>query len=201
MKADPSAGWLKLAAVVIVALLPMACTTLHVAVEEPRFAPGELLSATAGTIGVQAKPIESLEQYWALFDDNLPEAGIGVVWVALRNSGESEIDTSETRWKLRRGDRTTVALDTNQIFNRYYRGRQIRVYGVSADLQARVDLETALLKRGPIRPAATAHGLIFFAVSPGSRNWADGGTLVADKIRLADGRTATVQIPFPHARP
>jgi hypothetical protein len=177
------------------------CSSLQVPVNGPRIDARDAFSGSVGSITVQAKPIEGRDEYWALFDDNLPESGLAAVWVVVRNAEASEIDLSKTHWKMRTPGGTAAALKTDAVFKRYYRSRRIRLYSVEVDRQARLKMEQLMLQRGFVRPAATAEGYLFFPVAPGSGVWPENGTLVADNIRLQDARQVQVQVSLSHARP
>jgi len=188
------------AAAVVVSLLMCSCATLNVPVDPPRFNPDEMLRTSVLGVELSVKPIQGRDSYWSLFDDNLPEAGIGAIWVAAKNVADGEIDFTKARWMLRRGSADQPALDGDQVFKLYYRARHIRMYGVETDRQAKLALERIRFQSGLIRPSMIQEGFLFFRVVPSSAlDWS--GTLIVDNIRLKDARISSLQVQLTYANP
>lgn len=189
-------------AAVAISLLMCSCTTLTVPVDPPQFKPDEMLCTSAPGVELGVKPIQGRDSYWSLFDDNLPEAGIGALWVSVKNVADVEIDFSKVKWVLRRGSTDQLALDGDQVFKLYYRARHIRMYAVETDRQARLAVERIRFQPGRIRPSMVREGFLFFRVVPSSAlDWSGRGTLFADNIRLKDGRISSLQVRLAYANP
>jgi len=183
-----------------VSLLMCSCATLDVPVDPPRFKPDEMLRTSASGVELGVKPIQGRDSYWSLFNDNLPEAGIGAIWVAIKNVTDNEIDFSKVRWVLRRGTTDRLPLDGDQVFKLYYRARHIRMYGIETDRQAKRALDRIRFQPGLMPPSAVREGFLFFRVAPRSAlDWS--GTLSADNIRFKDGRTSSLQVLLAYANP
>jgi hypothetical protein len=183
-------------------LLMSSCATLNVPAEPPRFDPTETQHASAPGVELGVKPILEREEYWSLFDDNLPEAGIAAVWVSVKNLSDREIDFSGVRWVLRRGMADQAALTSDQVFKIYYRARHIRMYAAETDRRARLAMERVRFQPGSIHPSAERDGFLFFHVySSALQEWTGRGTLCAENVRLNDGITSSLQVHFTHANP
>src|SRR5437867_5229316 len=113
--------------------LLLSCSSLRVPVHAPDFRVEEFLRVNQDGIAVQVRPIENQENYWELFDDDLPRAGIACMWVRIQNSTNDLIDLSGLRFELRAGTKTFQELNTRAVLKQFYRGRHIRMYSLAAD--------------------------------------------------------------------
>lgn len=190
------------AALPLVLLLSASCATLTVPPQVPRFDSGEMKHVAAHGIDLAVKPIEGRDSYWALFDDNLPEAGLAAIWMSVRNDNNAPVDFSKVRWVFRRGTKDLKPLDGDQVFKLYYRARRIRMYQVQADRQARLALERVRFQPGRVRPSTAREGFVFFRVDPNPSGAGIGrGALLAEGIRLSDGRPASLRLDLDYANP
>src|SRR5262245_57714412 len=120
-------------------ILLASCTTLKVPVRLPKVS-GPTLQASREGVLVGAHPIEGRENYWELFDDDLPQIGIAALWVRIENSRAEAIDLADLNWTLEARGESFSNLSTDQVLDRYYDRRGIRFYSVNSDRKAREDL-------------------------------------------------------------
>ncbi len=115
--------------IIVLSLLGLmsACATLDLSVRPPTFEPGEYAQSIRNGLELRAIPIQGEDRYWNLFDDYLPEIGITAVWAVVRNTGESDIDLSRSRWELRIRGQTHPTLSTDQIFKLYLLSKQYSI--------------------------------------------------------------------------
>lgn len=190
------------AASMAILLVMCSCATLNVPAVPPQFNPKEMLCINAPGVELSVKAIEGRDNYWSLFDDDLPQAGIGAIWVSVKNVSDSEIDLSKLKWVLRRGGTDEPALDGDQVFKLYYRARHIQMYGIETDRRAKLALEKIRFQAGRIRPRMVREGFLFFRVAPASaQDWVGNGILRAENVRLTEGRTSSLQVHFAYANP
>ena len=95
--------------------LANSCSSLQLPLEPPNFAAQELLHAGDAGVNLRVKPIEGIQSYWQLFNENLPEAGIGAIWVVLSNTQTEAIDLSKARWTLTFGHRDYARASASEI--------------------------------------------------------------------------------------
>ena len=186
-----------------VLILMCSCASLNVPADPPEFKPEEMLRTSAPGVELSVMPVQGRDSYWSLFDDNLPEAGIGALWVSVKNLGDAEIDFSRVKWVMLRRDGTNQpALDGNQVFRLYYHARHIRMYAAENDRRARLALERIRFQPGRIAPSMNREGFLFFRIVPSSSfDWSGHGTLIADNIRFRDGRMSSLQVHLAYANP
>ncbi len=165
---------------------------------------GELRFVSEGGIEFGATAIVGLDRYWELFDDNLPESGIGAVWIEVRNQSASELNMSPVRWKLRGSqDQQGVSeLDATAFFDRYYRMRRLRMIPTEADRKSKMDLENVRFQGVRIPPHSGRHGFLFFRIDPTtSEDWVGDSILIAERLRDSHGKTISPRVPLAHANP
>jgi hypothetical protein len=156
----------------------------------------------AGEVELSATPIQSTDDYWELFDDNLPEIGLVALWIEMRNTGSRETDLSRVRWELRRGTLLLREASADDIFKQYYQRRQVRLYSVNSDLIARKAMSGALMKSGRLQPSESCSGfLVFKSKSPLPQDWSRDGVLVGRGFPPRSGGRKTVELPLTHANP
>ena len=147
-----------------------SCTTLKVPVRMPKVS-GPTFQASRDGVTLGAHPIEGRENYWDLFDDELPKIGIAAVWVRIENSRAEPIDLSDLTWTLEAGTERFSALSIDQVLERFYDRRDVRFYSLNSDRKAREDLEKVMLKSGPLAPSAVSQGFVFLDVDYSSAAW------------------------------
>ncbi len=173
------------------------CATLHVPHSIPELERSECYSILSDGISIQVKPIVGLESYWDLFDDNLPEIGIAAVWISIHNSRGDAIQVEPRRWHLFLGARRHSLLSPEQVLDRYYEGRKIRMYSVHADRRARQLLDRIGLQRQMLPPAGIAEGLVFMRVeSRAGARWNQDARLVVRGVIGTGGSRKEIEIPL-----
>lgn len=183
-------------------LLCQGCATLRVPVKVPVVAPAEMLRTDRSGLTLEVKPIQGVNEYWDLFNDNLPEIGIAAAWVKLSNSGSETLDLSESRWTLKIGERTLARMQTSKVLKEYYKRRHIRMYLVSADAKAQKELDNISFHQGRLRPSGESEGLVFFHIDPSSApQWARNATLRISGIRPPAGKRFDLRLSLAYATP
>lgn len=179
-----------------------ACATLEVPVTPPQFQAADFFSAGRDGIEIRAKPIEGIDSYLELFDDNLPEIGIAAVWVIVRNVRAEEISLENARWNLRVGGDGASDLGVSQIFEAYYKRRGIRFYSQYMDERERADLQNLIFKGGRIPPSREQSGFVFFRIEPVlNAEWACTAVLGLRDIRISDHQKADLEVSLSYANP
>ncbi|HYK87854.1 MAG TPA: hypothetical protein VE398_03745 [Acidobacteriota bacterium] len=183
-------------------ILLCGCSTLHVPMTPLNFKPEEMLRANSSGLALAIKPIEGVNEYWDLFNDNLPEIGITAAWISLRNTSGDTLDLSCSKWNLQIGERRFARIGDSKVLDKYYKSRHIRMYQMSADLKARRDLETIVLHAGRLRASGKVEGLVFFQVDPSlASSWTRGSLLHISNIRGAGGKRIEVNLSLVYASP
>ena len=176
--------WRQLAAAWPLWIFLASCTTLKVPLRFPEVS-GPTLQASREGVTLGAHLIEGRENYWELFDDELPQIGIAALWVRIENSRTEPIDLSDLTWELEARGESFSDLSTDQVLDRFYDRRGIRFYSVHSDRKTREDLEKVMLKTGRLLPAAISQGFVFLDVNPSAgHGWSHGAKLFARGIRL-----------------
>jgi len=177
----------------------VACSSLRVPASPPGFRPGEFVGARKGNIVLEVRPIVDLEEYWELFEEDLPKAGILAVWVRMRNEGEARIRLDRTTWSLRFGGNRYSQLDAPGVLSQYYKGTRTRMYGLAAHQRARIRLESLMFGAAALDPGQSAEGFVFLKVKAGPTPvpWSTG-TFSARGIRLAGGDKLDLEVPLNH---
>jgi len=184
------------------AFLLTSCATLQVPVSEPSFSRQHFLSATQDGISIGARPIVDEDEYLKLFDDFLPQIGIVALWVELNNTRSEAIELQPANCYLQTGNRRYHALNIHDVFERYYRGRAIRMYTVGTDLTARQSMEKVAFPFGRIEPTLKRNGLLFFEMDPALVSvWDRRAILCVSNIRLNRGSKISLEIKISHANP
>jgi hypothetical protein len=194
-------------AAVVCSAWVQACITLRVPARAPEFAAADLVRATVEDVTLEARAIQGTAANHDLFDDDLPEIGIGAVWVSIRNARSAPIDLGSVQWALTMRDRQYAALRRDDLLKRFYKGRKIRLYSTRTHGDAQAALDRALFRATTIAPGSTAAGFVFLKTEPTrTPSWARGATLVARGVGVGDGRRIDVQVTLAegvpeHARP
>jgi len=184
------------------ALILCACASLQMPLQPPDVAPQELRRASIDGIEVGVKAIESEDEYWQLFEEYLPRIGIVAVWVEVHNSRAAPVRLRRSDWSLQTGDRKSAAMSSDQVFERYYDGFQVRMVSVQADRKARLRMERAAWQPGELAPASRQAGYLFFRIdSETASGWTRQATLLLRNLRLGPGAKTTLKIVLAHATP
>src|SRR5437867_4046611 len=138
--------WFCLTAATAYSLMLGACATLQVPSRTPSFPSEKYVNTSREGVVVRAYAVEHYEDYWQLFEEDLPKIGLGALWVRIDNTREGAISLKDARWTLRKGARSFVSLDAKDVLKRFYSGQGIRMYGVAAHEKARKGLERLILK-------------------------------------------------------
>jgi hypothetical protein len=163
---------------------------------------GPTLQANREGVIIGAHPIEGRENYWDLFDDELPQIGIAALWVRIENSRSEPVDLSDLSWTLEARGESFSNLSTDQVLDRYYDRRGIRFYSVNSDRKAREDLEKVMLKTGRLLPAAISQGFVFLDIDPAAGNeWSHGAKLFVRGIRLENRQKLEFELSPVDAHP
>lgn len=176
-----------------------SCATMQVPPPQPQFHDRELLQGSRDGLDIRVRPIEGLDQYLQLFDDDLPRIGIVALWVEVQNNRTTPIDLRPDTWGLRTGNREFVAIGVAKLFARYYDARGIRMYTEGMDASARRNMERVAFPAGPIQPSLKRSGFLFFPIDPGlASGWIRGAVLLARNIQLDPRSKATLEIALTH---
>ncbi len=177
-----------------------SCTTLHVPVQPPAFAPGDPEAVEVSGIEIRAKAIEGRDTYLSLFEDDLPEIGIVAIWVSVRNGSPLALPATGFRWELRHGSSTFHSLSTRKVFDLYYRARRIRAYSAHSDSEARRGMEKLSFPEGILPQSAAREGFVFFKVPLGwSAGWVQGTVLDVRLPKRGESSKESTGIPLSHA--
>jgi hypothetical protein len=194
--------WQHVAILVSTGFLVSSCSSLHVPLNAPLFGSEDLLHASNSGIDLAAKPIEGTASYWQLFDDNLPEIGIGAVWVVIHSNRDDAIDLTKAKWSIKIGELVHTPLSTSEILKLYYKGRKIRMYTLKADETARRNLDNLEFHPGGKSSSLMHDGFVFFRIAPTQvPDWTRGGILRLEDIRLINGQKITIELPLSYANP
>jgi hypothetical protein len=173
------------------------CSTLHVPAVRPDFSASESVqTATEGVI-LRAAAVLGRERYSDLFDDDLPQLGIVAVWITVENRSRQEVAVEPKRWYVLSAGRRCPAMSPNEMVDRYYHERNIRLYVVRADERARERLEQLSFQRARLAPGASSEGFVFFRTDASAPpSWNLEATLMAGGIRLGGERKLDMQLPL-----
>ena len=177
------------------------CATLQVPAKAPSFPSEKYLNTSRAGVVVRAYPIEHSEDYWQLFDEDLPRIGLGALWVRIDNRRDGAINVKEARWTLTKGGRSFTSLNAKDVLKQFYRGQGIRMYSVAAHERARKGLDRLILKGGTIPPSGFVEGLLFFKTDPGTSRWSTGAKLSARDIQLETRKEIEIELPISDANP
>jgi hypothetical protein len=182
------------------AVVLASCATLQVPMAKLSFPPQDKLRESRDGIDVGVKPMVSEVDYLELFDDFLPEIGIVALWVEVKNARAAAVEIQPSNWRLLAGNRSFHALSVQHVFDRYYRGRNIRMYTSRADRDAKQKMKRVWFENGRIEPSMKRAGLVFFAIDPAlARSWGRGAILNLADIQLARGLKIAIQVKISHA--
>jgi hypothetical protein len=164
--------------------------------------PREFLRGSREGIDIAVKPIVEEDEYLQLFDDNLPSIGIVALWVQARNMRATAIELNLASWYIRIANRSFPALSVQKVLERYYKGRNVRMYAIGADRAARLSMERVAFHQGRIQPSAEQDGFVFFRIDPSiSAGWTHGATLGMEDIRLDRHSKTNLEVALSHANP
>ncbi len=173
------------------------CATLRVPASIPDLGSSGFYTVIADGVSVRIKPIVGQEGYWDLFDDDLPEIGIAAAWISIHNGRQDEIHLEPRRWHLFFGARKSSLLSPKEVLDRYYEGRNIRMYSVHADLEARQLLDKIRLQRRMLLPEETTEGFIFMRIESAARaQWHRNARLVVRGAFGAGGSGKEIEVPL-----
>jgi len=178
-----------------------ACATLQVPSRTPSFPSEKYVNTSREGVVVRAYAIEHYEDYWQLFEEDLPKIGLGALWVRIDNTREGAISLKDARWTLRKGGRFFASLDAKDVLKRFYSGQGIRMYSVAAHEKARKGLDGLVLKAGTIPPSGFLEGFLFFKTDPGNRRWSTGAILSGRDIQLETRKEIEIELPISNANP
>jgi hypothetical protein len=182
--------------------LTASCAALQAPISPPPLQPREFLRASREGIDIAAKPIVGDDEYLQLFDDDLPSIGIVALWIQARNTRATAIELHPASWYIRIANRSFPALSVQKVFERYYKGRNVRMYAIRADRAARLNMERVAFHQGRIQPSAEQDGFVFFRIDPSiSAGWTHGATLVMQDFQLDMHSKTNLEIALSHANP
>jgi hypothetical protein len=162
----------------------------------------ELQFTSRGGVAIGARPIVGRDRYWDLFDENLPEFGIGAIWVDMQNDSETALDMGKARWVLAENQAEMRELDPNGFFDRYYHLRQIRMVSTEADRKSKLALENIRFQAARIPSRTAKQGFLFFPIQPtNSEDWIHNGILHVSRVRDGQGAVLSFQVSLAHANP
>jgi hypothetical protein len=187
--------------ILVVLALVSACATLDVSMKPPTFKDEEYVRAACKGLELKATAIEGADRYWELFDDYLPEIGIAAVWAVLRNTGDSAIDLSRSKWGLRFHGQICASLSTEQVFRLYYKRRKIRFFHLETDAQARARFEgSSSLRPVFLPPRGEQAGWLLFNLSLAPEpDWGRNATLALQDVHFGKDDKADLILPLNHA--
>jgi len=188
---------LRSVAAFIVLCASMCCSSLHVPVDFPTFKAEEFFHGAKDGLRLEVRPIEGTTDYWDMFDENLPEAGIGVLWARLSNTGLEPVHLKDIKWQLKLGIKNFNDLNSQEVLEQFYKGTGRRMHTLAADESSRRDLERKMFKPGLLPPSQMLEGFVFLRIPKNSvTNWYQGGALIARGIRLDNGRKIQIEVPL-----
>jgi len=193
--------WLCFTAASACSLMLGACATLQVPSKAPSFPFEKCLNTSREGVVVRAYPIEHYEDYWQVFEEDLPKIGLGALWVRIDNSRPGAIELKDARWTLRKGERSFTSLDAKDVLKQFYSGQGIRMYSVAVHEKARKGLERLILKDGTIPPSGFLEGFLFFKTDPGNRRWSTGAILSGKDIQLETRKEIEIELAISDANP
>jgi hypothetical protein len=182
------------------AVVLASCATLQVPLAELSFPPPHTLRESRDEIDVGARPMVSEDDYLKLFDDFPPDIGIAALWVEVKNARATAIEIQPSNWRLLAGNRSFHVLSVQDVFDRYYQGRNIRMYTTGADRDAKQKMKRVSFENRRIEPSMKRAGLVFFAIDPAlASGWEHGAMLSLADIQLARGSKIAIQVKISHA--
>jgi len=173
---------------------------MHVPLQAPSFTREQMVKADIGSITVSARAITGPNANWELFDDDLPHLGIAAVWISLWNGSTSEVNLSGLKWRLSVGSRRYNALEPEEVLKRYYKGKQIRLYGLNAHQQATRELQEVSFQQGRLPPSKASKGFLFFRIDPKmAGRWSRESSLIAEGLPAEGSTEGVLRLPLEHA--
>ena len=145
---------------------------------------------------VEAFLIQGTEEYWGLFDEELPKFGIAAIWIRLRNDSGDPVDLSHIRWRLQTKWSRFPSLNAEEVFSRYHKQRGARIVHEHSDQVAQEQLRKKIFRAGRLSPRQQAEGFVFIRIHPqGSATWSHGhGQLVASEIMVDSRRRVSLEV-------
>ena len=186
--------WLRPFFCIAVLLLFSGCASLQVSKDTSSVLSMPSLRTQQHGLTVEAFLIQGTEEYWGLFDEELPKFGIGAIWIRLRNDSSDLVDLSRVRWRLQTEWSRFPSLNAEEVFSRYHKQRGARIVHEHSDQLAREQLRTKIFHAGRLSPRQQAEGFVFIRIHPqGSANWAQGnGQLIASEIMVDSRRRVSL---------
>jgi hypothetical protein len=195
-------GLTRLCLLSTVIVLTASCAPMQIPARSYVIPSQELRFTSGGGVAIGARAIVGRDRYWDLFDENLPEFGIGAIWVEMHNDTESALDLGSIRWTLAGNQELTRELDSNGFFDRYYHVRRIRMVSTESDRKSKLDLENIHFQALAMPPRTTRQGFLFFPIAPTtSEDWVRNGILQASRVRDGRGANLSFQVSLAHANP
>jgi hypothetical protein len=186
----------------VYAALIVSCTTMRVPLRAPSYPEQEMLHRSQEGIDLAVRPIEHEDEYWQLFDDNLPSIGIVALWLEARNQRDTAIELPLANWSLRIGGRSYPAISVDELFKRYYDGYRVRMYSIKADRSARRDMARVAFQPGRIEPSMKREGFLFFRINPEvGAAWNREASLLLHDVLPGSRSKTTIEIALSHANP
>ena len=187
---------LRSVAAFIVLCASMGCSSLRVPVDSPSFKAEEFFHGARDGLRLEVRPIEGTD-YWDMFDENLPAAGIGVLWARLSNTRSEPVNLKDLEWQLKLGIKNFNDLNSQEVVEQFYKGTGKRMRTLAADESSRRDLERKMFKPGLLPPSQMLEGFVFVRIPRNSvTNWYESGALIASGIRLHDGKKIQIDVPL-----
>src|SRR5688572_197946 len=124
---------LRSVAALIVLCASIGCSSLRVPVDSPTFKTEEFFHGARDGLRLEVRPIEGISDYWDMFDENLPAAGIGVLWARLSNTRSEPVNLKDLRWQLKLGIKNFNDLNSQEVLEQYYKGTGKRMRTLAAD--------------------------------------------------------------------
>jgi hypothetical protein len=193
---------LRSVAAFIVLCASIGCSSLRVPLDSPTFKAEEFFYGERDGLRLEVRPIEGTTDYWEMFDENLPEAGIGVLWARLSSTRSEPVDLKELDWLLKMGMRNFRDLNSQEVLEQFYKGTGKRMRTLAADESSRRNLEGKMFKLGLLPPSQMLEGFVFLRIPTNSAtNWYQGGAVIARGIRLDNGRKTQIEVPLANSPP
>lgn len=186
---------LRSVAVFIVLCASICCSSLRVPVDSPVFKAEEFFEGAKEGLRLEIRPIEGTADYWDMFDEDLPEAGIGVLWARLSNTSSEPAHLKDLKWLLKMGMKNFNGLNSGEVLDQFYKGTGRRMRTLAADESARRALERKMFKPSLLPPSQMLEGFVFLRIPKNSvTNWYQNGTVMARGVRLQDGRKIQIEV-------
>src|SRR4026208_1396480 len=108
----PQCSRLRSVAAFFVLCASICCSSLRVPVDSPSFKAEEFFQGASEGLRVEVRSIDGTADYWDMFNENLPEAGIGVLWARVSNTRSEPVQFKELEWLLKVGMKNSKDLNS-----------------------------------------------------------------------------------------